>query len=398
MQEDIDLRPYIRALIQRWWIIAVCALLAAAAAFIYLNVKEPQYRAMALVAVLGPSQRVQFDPRFEDVISQDTLIRAYPDLARSDELLQNVLGMLQTESIPDLPSLRKLLNVEATNSPNLLRMQVVDDDAALAARIANVWAEQFVTWANDVYGNQSASQLSFYQDQLTDAEARLNQAEATLADFQATNRLVIVANQLDSLIQQQANYLTRNRILDALAEDIQAVQRQLASDGPANALASQLTLLGLQSRAFSLQGSLPLSLELQAGELEAMSTGQQADYLANLAATLDEMSLMAETELAGIEPAILELQREKQALETELARYQQDVLVNSETFTALARKVDEELITTQDTSSGVRLASRASVPVYPSGTDALLLVAAATLAGVLIGATAIILWTWWRGA
>lgn len=183
MQEDIDLRPYIRALIQRWWIIAVCALLAAAAAFIYLNVKEPQYRAMALVAVLGPSQRVQFDPRFEDVISQDTLIRAYPDLARSDELLQNVLGMLQTESIPDLPSLRKLLNVEATNSPNLLRMQVVDDDAALAARIANVWAEQFVTWANDVYGNQSASQLSFYQDQLTDAEARLNQAEATLADF-----------------------------------------------------------------------------------------------------------------------------------------------------------------------------------------------------------------------
>ena len=66
--------------------------------------------------------------------------------------------------------------------------------------------------------------------------------------------------------------------------------------------------------------------------------------------------------LAGMEPRIFAVQHDKQEMDVEGNHLNRNLKVAEETCTALARKVEGEKITSQNTGSGVGLASRSVVP------------------------------------
>ena len=94
MEEEIDLRQYVEVLIRSWGWIAGLALVAAAAALGVSFLIPPTYEATALVAVTEPRYVMRFDPRFETVNSVQPAYQAYPELAASDDLLQDLLASL----------------------------------------------------------------------------------------------------------------------------------------------------------------------------------------------------------------------------------------------------------------------------------------------------------------
>jgi len=100
--------------------------------------------------------------------------------------------------------------------------------------------------------------------------------------------------------------------------------------------------------------------------------------------------------LISLEPQILALQQEKYEIEVVNNRLNRDLEVAEETYTTLARTVDEKRITSEDTTSGVKLASRTAVPERPSSPNAILNAIVAGMAGIFLSALVIILMQWWR--
>ena len=138
-----------------------------------------------------------------------------------------------------------------------------------------------------------------------------------------------------------------------------------------------------------------MSTEVQ---LTGRNRQEQIDYLDGLIASLEGQMEEIDGRLNELEPRLLALQAEKEAVDVERTQLQRDQNVAAETHQALARKVAEERIVAESADQGVRLASRASVPVLPSGLGLLILVIVSGMVGVMTTIGVVLLLTWWRTA
>ena len=404
LEEEIDLRPYIEALLQNWMWIVGAAILAALVAVGASFLLSPTYEATALVAVTDPQQIVQFDPRIQTA-DEDLPFKAYPELATSDELLLSLLNEV-TPIAPDvtrLGTLRGIVSAESGSDPSLLRLSVQYGEPETAAAIANKWAELFVTKTNEVFGSQGGEQLAYFEDQLSVASQELQQAEQNQIDFEAQNRSTILDNELNSLQQAQADQLAKQRQIGLLLQDVESLHEQLTepSDGKASPSADQLALVLLQLRAFggvpSADMTTPWQLQLNVDQMPGTDQQEQIAFLSGLQTAMAAQVKQISEHLAELEPQILTVQQDKQEAATEGARLIRSLDMSKETYMALASKVQEEKITSQNTGSGVRLASKSAVPFSTTGPRKLLIVAVAGFIGMFIAVVVIIANTWWSG-
>ncbi|MCS7222288.1 MAG: GNVR domain-containing protein [Anaerolineae bacterium] len=407
MEEEIDLREYIFTLLKYWkWILGT----AIATAVVALGVSfllSPTYEAIALVAVTKPRYIMQFDPRIAPMESVSGAMiqpayKAYPELATSDEVLQELLSRLnpRPENLETLEDLSGITNAKSGTDPSVIRLIVRYRDPDAAAHIANLWAEIFIRRANEIYGTEARSQLQFYQQQLERARTELTVAEEMLVEFQARNRESILQNQLSSYRQMQADYLADQRQIAYIVQDIQGLREQLSrqpTDQPST-LADQLTALFLQIKAFNAQASAPIQLQVDnAATLSEKSLPEQIAFLDDMVQILEKKSAEIEGRLAELEPQILALQQELQQIYTEADRLTRARDVARETYMTLTRKVEEARIAAEDASTGeVRLASQAAVPERPVSPRKLLNTAIAGMLGLMVAVFGAFGAEWWR--
>ncbi|MBK8985264.1 MAG: hypothetical protein IPM39_04155 [Chloroflexi bacterium] len=405
MEEEIDVRPYIEAVLKNWkWIVAV-AVLTAVVAFIITSLSPPKYTATALVAVIKPGQLVQFDERFA-ALAESQPLKAYPELATSDEILQTLLAEIAdiAPDVQSLETLRAMTEASAGADPSLLRLSVTYGQPETTAQIANLWAELFVNQANKIFGNQGGEQLVYFESQQESAAQELARAEQSLIEFQARNRSLVLENQLMSLQQSQANQLAKQQQIGTILQDIQGLQSQLEQGArdAASSYSDQLTALLLQIRAFggsfNSELAVPWQLQIDANQFASTSRSEQIAFLAGLQTALTAQLAEVETNAAVLEPQILVLQQQKQEMDTENNRLTRNYTLAEETYTALARKVEEERITSQDTNSGVQIASRTAVPEEAARRGQ----AMNTAVAAALGAFLVLFWvvgrTWWSQA
>lgn len=369
MEEEIDLRPYIEALLRGWkWIVGTAVVAGVVALVVSLFI-PPSYEATALVAVVGSQNIVQFDPRIRETDSPQPL-KAFPQLALSDQILLTVLGEVTLADVDNVEQLRQKLEAKAGSDVTLLELTVKVQDAAEAAAIANIWATIFVDWANEVYGDTSPDQVQFFEGQLVAAESELARAEAALVAYQAVNQQLLVTNSLNALSRTQAKLLDSKQVLARLAQDTAVLREQLGVSVGNVSVAEQLTALVFEMKAFGLvvDGGTAVPIQLQLDSNAPLTYETQADqelFLDGLLAAIGSQMAHMDAELEELEPQILQLQEQKQEAETEYGRLSREQQVAEETYTALAHKVEEERITSADISDGVRLASEAVVPIKP---------------------------------
>ena len=401
MEDEIDLRPYIELLVKRWYLIIGAAVLAGALAFVISSLLPPTYQATALVAITEPRLRVQFSPQFEQTGDETQQpFKAFPELATSDEVLLQLLEVINPglEEVTTLDELRKIVEAQSGSDPTLVRLAAAYRDPDQAARITNLWAGLFVTRANEIFGDQGEDQEQFFIDQLADAEVELSSAEDALISFEAHNRSSIIDNELASLLQIQASYLADQREIAFLLQDIEGLHDQLnAESGGVVTFADQLTALSLQLKAFSASANIPVQLQLEATEsLTTPDRDQQVAYLKTLIATLETRLDHIDETMVGLEPKMLTLQEQKQETATESVRLNRDVSVANETYMALARKVEEERITSDEIASVVKLASEAAVPEKAESRGRLLNTVVAGLLALILAVFAVATLHWWR--
>lgn len=401
MEDEIDVRQYIRVLVRHWkWIVGT-TLVAAIAALVASFFLPRVYEATALAAITKPRYIMQFDPRFETVNNIQPAYKIYPELALSDDLLQALFAQLNPvpKGVETASDLSEMVAANPGSDPSIVRLSVQSKDPVEAAYVANTWMNLFVARANEIYGNQGEDQVQFFETQLQRAQADLDTAEQALVEFQAHNQVATYKNQLDSLTKMHSDYLTNQRTITYTVQDIQGLRDQVAAQpGGSSALADQLTALLLQIKAFNAQtGGSP---QFQITNVESISTkspSEQAALLDNLAEILRAESAETDARLAELEPQILDMQKKLEEAQADQARLTRARDVAQETCTALARKVDEVRIAAQTASGDVKPVSKAAVPIKPVGARKLFYAAVAGALGLMLAVFIVFVIEWWRG-
>jgi uncharacterized protein involved in exopolysaccharide biosynthesis len=396
MENEIDLRPYFGVLIRYWWIILGAGLLCAFFAYLYFTSRPETFQASALVTVLEPTEQFQFDPRILNVSSRNQLIRVLPELAKSDQVLTTLFNQLELEGNEVTGTMSDSLIAQAGREPILLHLRARHPDPELAVHIANLWAEQFVALANDIYANTGESQVRFYEGQVANASARLNAANEALVEFQNENRLAIATNEVSSLTLTHASVLSHTHSLRSLQDDIQGIRvQQESAPGEIPGQIDQFTALALQTRVLNMEETLPFVVQLNL-DSEPLDAGNQREFLDSLEAIVVQMELGAADRLLQLETKLLEAQKEFEALNALSSRLIVDRDLALETYSSLSRKLDEERIGAQDMTSGFRVASRASVPISGSEQRLIFSILIGGAFGMILASVVLTLYTWWR--
>lgn len=399
MEEEIDLRPYILTLIKNWkWIIGTALVMAIVAFIVSTFVIPSTYSATAIVAVIASKDAIRIDSGIVDAGGNQPL-SAFPDLALSDEVLNNLLDSLTLEEPSSIAKFRVHLDAVSGKDTSLIVLTTTFEDPEMTARVANAWANSFVSWANRLYVGQSEERVLFFEEQLANAEQNLLLAETSLEEFQAINQTQIISNTLTVYQQQHTDFLLQQSRIDQLLENTQALREQMLNQSTTLdvSYADQLTFLQLQLQSFIDESTLPIFLQIDTQEtLTTENRNNHIEIIDGLIQTLEEKAAQIEIHLMEIKPQILTLQQVGQVALTELRRLNQDLGVAQQTYTALAYQVAEERIVSQDSSSGFQLASRAVVPDEAVGSGRLTATVIAGVLGAMVSLFVVFIVEWWR--
>jgi uncharacterized protein involved in exopolysaccharide biosynthesis len=260
-----------------------------------------------------------------------------------------------------------------------LRLSVRDTDPARAAAIANAWVAVFSARAGQLYGQDQAA-LDVYQQQLSQAQADLDQADAALAAFQASNQVSVLSAQLASQQALLTDYLNNQHQVELMQHDLDDLSgrlERLDGDAPAS-LAEDLALLSLASRLYGGQlvsfdqeqgrSTVPLQVQVDSDRsLVGATVAHQLDLAGDLLAVLDIRREQFESQLAALEPEILALQGQLAAAEVQAAQLTRARDLASSQYLNLASRTQEAEIAVQAWASTVQVASRALVPTEKAG-------------------------------
>ncbi|OGO49413.1 MAG: hypothetical protein A2W37_08055 [Chloroflexi bacterium RBG_16_63_12] len=420
MEDEIDLREYVNVLLRHWKMIVVLTMVAAVAVGVVSFIMPPTYEATALISVA----QARYTLRLEGVSDGGPLpLKAYPDLAVSDEVVSEVFNQVKPalpSEVDTLTKFRKQLKATAAADPTLLRLAARDTDPARAAQIANAWANTLADRAGRLYG-QDAANLLTYETQLTTTKSALEDSEQALATFQANNQVAILTAQLNSQQAILTDYLNRVHQFGLLVQDAQDLRARLAKLDPSAppSFTDDVVMLMLSAQAFGgqmaplqsqpstvesqpslpSQSSIPLQVQISSGQsLSGKSVAEQAAVVDDLLNTLRARAEDAKAQIAALEPRILELQgrlAKAQKQQAELTRARD--LAQTQ-YLALASKVEEAKIAAQESANVVQLASEAAVPTERANPRIALNIAVAGALGLMVSVFAIFVWEWWRGA
>jgi uncharacterized protein involved in exopolysaccharide biosynthesis len=202
VEEEIDLRQYIDALLRWWWLIVLGALLAGAGAFLVSTLISPTYEATAGVVTLRSRAELSLGSEFQSISDESLLAgnaggNAIVDL--NQRRLQSLTGLVGNGAIAQQvgDELSDVLDV-GERDPSVLignvrgavleesdtiQIIVSHSDPIKAAAIANAWARAFETHANAIYGEAALAPFADIHEQVESARAEYEQAQEALVIF-----------------------------------------------------------------------------------------------------------------------------------------------------------------------------------------------------------------------
>jgi succinoglycan biosynthesis transport protein ExoP len=330
-------------------------------------------------------------------------LKAYPEIADSDELLTMLATKVPEAGVTSPQQMRSLVSATSGKDPGLMKLSARSTNPEIAARLANEWAEMFVSWANSTYGYSTEEQLAFFEERLEDAAGELEAAEDALIEYQAQNRSLILENELLALQKNHADLLAKAGEINLLFQDIEsllALFQENSTSGNTTASSDQFTALLLKIRAFggppeNSESSLPWQLQVSSDTLSANGGEDLEGQIRNLQTSLEIQSEQINASLAKIEPQLLAVQQEKQEANSREALLIRNTEVAQDAYTVLALAVEEKRITSQNTIAGVNLASRSAVPTSPTGPRKSTNALAVTVGVIILSIVVVILITWW---
>lgn len=136
---EIDLLELFGALLQRWYLILVCALIFGAAAFGYTKYFiTPQYEASSMIYILSTKQATDLSMAL-DIQTSKQLTADFEILAKSRPVVEAVIDNLELDT--DYETLVKRITVENPSNTFVLKMTAKDPDPEMACNLSNALSD-----------------------------------------------------------------------------------------------------------------------------------------------------------------------------------------------------------------------------------------------------------------
>lgn len=154
-EDVIDLLDLGRALLRKWWAIALCLVIGAVAAFGGTKLLiTPQYTASSMIYILSESTSITSlaDVQIGDSLAQDFMI-----IGKSRPVVEKVIKQLDLDATYE--SVSKTITFENPTDSHILKISVTNPDPKLAADISNAVAEVTRAQIADVMGTDEPNTL-----------------------------------------------------------------------------------------------------------------------------------------------------------------------------------------------------------------------------------------------
>lgn len=211
----MELRQYV-ALIRKWlWLIILCTVVAAAAAYVVSRNSQKIYQASATLMV-NQAANPSGSTVYSDILTSERLARTYANLLTSRPVLEETANRL---GIP-ARGLERSINVTPVRDTQLLTIKVEGPDPALAAAIANTLPQVFIeqnrewqlgrvlearaTLEEEI--NNTLNDIARTQQELKTAtdDATRTRLETSLAQYRTTYSSLVASYQQAKLTESQS--------------------------------------------------------------------------------------------------------------------------------------------------------------------------------------------------
>lgn len=455
MEDEIDLRPYIRLLLQSWhWIVGI-AFVAALSSWLIVSWQPDEYLATASVAIVRSRTDINFDPRIVDIIESDltrtdltSRRQALVALVLNNDIALSVLAELGSTLPPERRSVTSLLKiVEPNNEGDLINITVHSNDPKIAAAVANSWAQHYQNLVNNLYGGSGSFGVDGLEAQVQSAAITYKMAQHEVEIFIGTNHIIalkgeiaeqqqilnanraaLVAVQVEPInlqttINQEilAGYYAVLQETEIWLADAKAFQALLenGSNSVGGDLGNVLALIGLQNRAFGAEAGIDLNIDVSIGVLEPVRANdieaiidvleERQSLLAAQIQTLIEawaegapQQIVLPNEhplnsfVAELEEGIQTLEAELESQEAQQRELQQSRDLAWETYQSLTLKMSEETIAAKTVGTEVLLAEQAVPSQEPTNSSKLVIMALAIGTSIFLTIFLIFVNAWWQ--
>ncbi|WHO37325.1 GumC family protein [Sphingobium sp. AP49] len=342
-------------------------------------------------------------------VDVDSIIGTQTDIIRSAKVVNAIAREAGfVDALPkDMPEDARLqtaaarvragLLINTGRQSNVLQLQFLDPDPAVAARVANLAAQIYMREQVELRASPARTSAKWFNEQTADVRRRYEIAQKRLSDFQRAhdiigiNRMDLEAEKLKNmsyqLTQAQAEAaaarskagagsvsdIEGSLIVQNLQEQVatqaarvQELGKTLGPNHPSMAAASA-QLSELQSKLAAARGS-------QAGAVAANSVAasrREGDLKSNMASQEDRMIRMSD-------------------VQDQLMVMQRDVDAARQTYDTVRQRFNEAALKSQISQPNASLLDEASVPLLPAKPNLLLWLVGGIALGLVGGIAAVV--------
>lgn len=212
-EEEIDIREIIKTLIKRKKTVITVFLVVLIVSLVSILMTPKAYKAEALIMIYSSQikKALSAETPFNDILSDtakssNTALEPHIRLLKSSAMLDILLENLQKERLIELETTKEELSnmleigkrseKEAEKS-NILTLVVTDKDPEKAAKIANLWAEEYIKYSSEFILKEAKGQGTFLYDQFDKVEKQLQKAEKEMDDFNISNDLELFEDEMN---------------------------------------------------------------------------------------------------------------------------------------------------------------------------------------------------------
>ncbi len=401
-------RDYLDMFVERWWIGAIAAVLAAALIIWLRPHFEPIYTTEVSLLFEARKDRVL---NIQEVV--DTSLQTASELNTHMEQLRSktfgdyVLASFSPAETADiqrayadplnpdapLPALagiiRPNVTIFARRGAPILGIQVANRSPESAALIANRYARKYIDYNLDNASTRTNSAIVFLRNQAEETRSQVAAAEQALQAYRAKHNLAAIGETQNVVLQKMSSLGTAvvratleqidaKSLLDKIEEyqrsnrDLLEIPQILAS-GQVNGLSNTLALL-LSQRTMLAEHYLaehPRSKqnELEIAETRRMLAESTAKAIADLRARYDVSAQYLErlqAETIGSEAQARELDK----ISVDYKFLEQDAGAKRTTYARIVDRLTEANITSQMANTNIAIFDPAWIPDAPSDTGA----------------------------
>lgn len=297
------------------------------------------------------------------------------------------------------------MSVDPVRASQLVKVSYESSDKALAAKVANALAEQYIAADREARFNLSQQVSAFLQERLSSLRAKLTQSEQALQAYREKRGIVSLGGSAQALASQEVNATTekllgaraRRAELESSAQQLQAITNGDYSSSPivmrdpavmesARQLNDANRRLAELSETLGSRNSKVLQAESERAQIESVLAKQRAAVAASVireyeAARSTEVSL--ERALGAVRNSVQDVNRE----EFQLAVLERDAQSNRQLYDMFMSRAKETNLASDVQASVARVVDAAvpmTVQVRPARTQLVIVTAlVALLAGAL---------------